>query len=109
MAHRIIHMREQLYDLLTNKYKTPGDWSHVTNQIGMFSYTGLNGRWRLDPDRCVHKTEPWELYIAAQCKDLIEKAHIYLTSNGRISMAGLNSHNVDYVAQCIDKVVRGQL
>lgn len=21
----------------------PGDWSHITSQIGMFSYTGLNG------------------------------------------------------------------
>ena len=20
---------------------TPGDWSHITSQIGMFSYTGL--------------------------------------------------------------------
>jgi aspartate/tyrosine/aromatic aminotransferase len=43
MAHRVIDMRQRLYDLLTNKFKTPGDWSHITSQIGMFSYTGLNG------------------------------------------------------------------
>ena len=28
------------------------------------------------------------------------------TKNGRISMAGLNSHNLDYFADSVDKVVR---
>lgn len=40
---------------------------------------------------------------------LTEKAHIYLTTNGRISMAGLNSKNIRYFAENLDKVVRGQL
>lgn len=44
-----------------------------------------------------------------QSKALIEKAHIYLTANGRISMAGLNSHNVRYFAEKLDKVTRGEL
>jgi aspartate aminotransferase len=30
-----------------------------------------------------------------------------MTKNGRISMAGLNSKNVEYVASAVDKVVRG--
>jgi aspartate aminotransferase len=38
MAHRIIDMRQKLYDLLTNKFKTPGDWSHITRQIGMVTF-----------------------------------------------------------------------
>lgn len=46
---------------------------------------------------------------AQQCKDLLEKGHIYLTANGRISMAGLNEGNIEYFAECVDKVVRGQL
>ncbi len=37
MADRIIDMRERLYDLLQNKFETPGDWSHVKKQIGEFS------------------------------------------------------------------------
>lgn len=41
-----------------------------------------------------------------QSKALVEQAHIYLTSNGRISMAGLNSHNIRYFAENLDKVVR---
>jgi aspartate aminotransferase len=62
MADRIISMREALYDLLQNKYNTPGDWSHVKKQIGMFSYTGL-------------KPE--------QVDALATHAHIYLTRDGR--------------------------
>lgn len=42
-----------------------------------------------------------------QSKTLTETAHIYLTVNGRISMAGLNSHNITYFAESLDRVVRG--
>jgi aspartate aminotransferase, cytoplasmic len=44
-----------------------------------------------------------------QSKALTEKAHIYLTTNGRISMAGLNSKNIRYFAENLDKAVREQL
>jgi len=88
MAGRIIDMRKELYSLLTEELKTPGSWEHIINQIGMFSFTGIS---------------------AEQSKGLTEKAHIYLTTNGRISMAGLNSHNVRYFAENLDKVVRGEL
>ena len=89
MADRIINMRQVLFDLLTNKLKTPSPngqgWDHIVKQIGMFSFTGLN---------------------ADQCQKLIDKHHIYLTANGRISMAGLNSSNVEYVANAIDDVIK---
>ena len=42
MSGRIIAMRKALYDALVAR-KTPGDWKHIINQIGMFSYTGLTG------------------------------------------------------------------
>ncbi len=32
---------------------------------------------------------------------MIEKFHIYLLKNGRISMAGINTHNVQYLAKSI--------
>lgn len=88
MAHRIIGMRESLYNSLTSQLKTPGDWSHIKSQIGMFSFTGL--------------TTP-------QTKVLAEKAHIYMTTDGRISMAGLNNKNIDYFAESVDAAVRGKL
>ncbi len=40
-----------------------------------------------------------------QCQVLTSKYHIYLTLNGRISMAGINSKNVKYVAAALKDVV----
>ncbi|RXW18886.1 hypothetical protein EST38_g6980 [Candolleomyces aberdarensis] len=88
MSGRIISMRKELHRLLTQVHNTPGNWDHILNQIGMFSFTGLN---------------------AEQSKAMIERAHVYMTGNGRISMAGLNSHNIEYFAESLDKVVRGTL
>ncbi|KAN0062557.1 Aspartate aminotransferase, cytoplasmic [Thecaphora frezii] len=85
MAGRIIDMRQRLFDLLTKKLQTPGNWDHILKQIGMFTFLGLN---------------------TAQCKRLLEEGHIYLTANSRISMAGLTTKNVEYVAEWIDRVVR---
>ncbi|KAL6302173.1 pyridoxal phosphate-dependent transferase [Sparassis latifolia] len=87
MAERIISMRHKLYDNLVS-LNTPGEWSHIKSQIGMFSFTGL--------------TTP-------QTKELAEKAHIYMTADGRISMAGLNGHNVDYFSENVSKAVKGEL
>ncbi|KAF2835999.1 putative aspartate protein [Patellaria atrata CBS 101060] len=84
MSGRIIDMRKSLRTKL-EELGTPGTWNHITDQIGMFSFTGL--------------TEKQVLKIR-------EDAHVYMTKNGRISMAGINTKNVDYVANAIDKVVR---
>ncbi|KAH9966710.1 aspartate aminotransferase [Russula dissimulans] len=85
MAGRIIDMRKHLRALLTDELKTPGNWDHIVNQIGMFSFTGIS---------------------TAQSKALVDDAHVYLTANGRISMAGLNSKNLRYFAEALDRVVR---
>jgi len=84
MANRIISMRRALFDLLTQS-KTPGDWQHIVTQIGMFSYTGLS---------------------RAQCETLVRDFSIYIVTNGRISISGLNESNVAYFAQSMDYVVR---
>ena len=44
-----------------------------------------------------------------QCKALAEKAHVYLTMDGRISMAGLNGGNIEYFAASVDAAVKGTL
>jgi aspartate aminotransferase len=88
MAGRIISMRDKLYGLLSNDLKTPGEWGHIKSQIGMFSFTGL--------------TPP-------QTKALAEKAHVYMTADGRISMAGLNGSNIEYFAQSVNAAVKGDL
>eukprot|EP00300_Choanocystis_sp_HF-7_P037252 c5329_g1_i2.p1 GENE.c5329_g1_i2~~c5329_g1_i2.p1 ORF type:complete len:412 (+),score=99.62 c5329_g1_i2:1-1236(+) len=83
MAHRIIRMREVLFEEIT-KLGVPGTWTHIINQIGMFTYLGI--------------TE-------AQVKILTEKHHVYLTKAGRISMAGLNEAKCKYLAAAIQDAV----
>ncbi|KAH8809060.1 pyridoxal phosphate-dependent transferase [Xylogone sp. PMI_703] len=84
MSGRIISMRKALRSKL-EELGTPGKWNHITDQIGMFSFTGLTEK---------------------QVAKLREEAHVYMTKNGRISMAGLNTKNVEYFAVAVDKVVR---
>jgi len=85
MSTRITEMRTALRTAVEAK-GTPGTWNHITDQIGMFSFTGLN---------------------KAQVARMVDEFHIYMTGDGRISVAGLNPGNVEYVADCLDKVVRG--
>ena len=42
MSGRLQDMRNALFEALKAN-STPGDWSHIVKQIGMFAYTGLNG------------------------------------------------------------------
>ncbi|SZF03415.1 unnamed protein product [Blumeria hordei] len=84
MSGRIIAMRKALRKRL-EELQTPGTWNHITDQIGMFTFTGLN-------EQHVEKLQ--------------ETSHVYMTKNGRISMAGLNTSNVDIFAEAVDEVVR---
>jgi aspartate aminotransferase, mitochondrial len=45
----------------------------------------------------------------SQTQALAEKAHVYMTRDGRISMAGLNANNIEYFAQSVDAAVKGNL
>lgn len=82
MASRISSMRDALTDQLQAVGSTR-DWSHIKSQIGMFCYTGL---------------------APEQVKRLIEEYSIYLTNDGRVSMAGVTTHNVEYLAKAIHDV-----
>ena len=63
------------------------DWTHVTNQIGMFAYTGLN---------------------TDQVNALRNDYAIYMTMDGRISIAGLNTKNLAYIADAFHAVTVGK-
>jgi len=43
VSKRIIEVRSLLKKKLL-ELNTPGNWDHIVNQIGMFSYTGLSGK-----------------------------------------------------------------
>ncbi|KAJ9167681.1 hypothetical protein P3X46_019295 [Hevea brasiliensis] len=80
MAGRIKGVRQKLFDSLSAKDKSGKDWSFILKQIGMFSFTGLN---------------------KAQSENMTNKWHVYMTKDGRISLAGLNLAKCEYLADAI--------
>jgi len=82
MADRIIRMRAALQTELKN-VGSKRNWSHITEQIGMFCFSGLS------PE---------------QVDRLRNEYHIFMTRDGRISMAGVTTANVGYLAQSIHTV-----
>ena len=86
MADRIAAMRRRLVEALVQAGSVH-DWSHIQSQIGMFAFTGMN---------------------CAMCDRLTQEYAIFLTRDGRISLAGLNEGNVAYVAQAVHTVTEGQ-
>ncbi|RLV93284.1 Aspartate aminotransferase cytoplasmic [Spathaspora sp. JA1] len=84
VTSRLQNIRLKVFKKLT-ELGTPGDWSNVVEQTGLFWFSGLT---KQQNDR------------------LIEKHNVYSTTMGRVNIAGLNEDNVDYFCNAIDEVVR---
>jgi len=84
MADRIITMRTQLKAGLEREGSTR-NWEHITDQIGMFCFTGMT------PE---------------QVAKITAEHSVYLTKDGRISVAGISSKNVDYLAAAMHAVTK---
>lgn len=82
MADRIITMRQLLVDNL-KQVGSRKNWDHIVKQIGMFAFTGLD---------------------KSQVDNMVNKHHVYITEDGRISMAGVNTKNVKKIAECLHDV-----
>jgi aspartate aminotransferase len=83
MRIRISDMRQLLVDKLAENGVTR-DFSFITTQNGMFSFLGIT------PE---------------QVQQLQDDYSIYIVGSSRISLAGISSDNVDYLAQSIAKVL----
>lgn len=84
MADRIGTMRTLMRSRLEEAGSTH-NWEHITKQIGMFAYSGMT---------------------KDQVLTMREKHHVYCTADGRISMAGVTTGNVDYIAHAIHDVTK---
>lgn len=84
MADRIISMRTSLKDNLT-KLGSSRNWEHITDQIGMFCFTGMDKN---------------------HVERITKEFSVYLTKDGRISMAGITSKNVGYLAEAMHTVTK---
>jgi aspartate aminotransferase, mitochondrial len=85
MADRIHAMRSVLRTKLEQLGGAEGrTWDHITQQIGMFAFSGLT---------------------VEEVTQLRDQHHIYCTMDGRISMAGVTNANVEYIATSIHDVI----
>ena len=87
MRRRIQQMRALLQDKLQNKLNSAGvaqDFSFITRQRGMFSYSGLS---------------------KPQMDRLRDEFAIYGVDTGRICVAALNTRNIDAVVAAISQVL----
>ena len=83
MRERIKTMRSSLADKLKAK-GVAQDFSFVTKQRGMFSYTGLS---------------------AEQVARMQSEFGVYAVNTGRVCIAALNTKNIDYVTEAIAAVL----
>jgi len=84
MCSRIKTMRAALVKGLFER-KIAQDFSYITAQNGMFSFSGLND-----------ETVSW----------LKENKAVYVVGGGRINVAGLTTHNIDYVCDSIAEALK---
>ena len=85
MARRIVDVRAALRGELERLDAAPPGahgWRHITDQIGMFAFTGLT---------------------APQVRSMRAVEHVYCTENGRMSLAGLAAADVPYVAAAVKR------
>jgi len=83
MRQRIHQMRELFVKTLAEK-GAQGDFSFITNQCGMFSFSGLN---------------------KDQVARLREEFAVYIVGSGRISVAGMTTSNMDALCHAISEVL----
>lgn len=86
MFGRIFKMRTALQNEL-KKLGNRHDWGFLTEQSGMFAYTGLLGN---------------------EIEELEDKYAVFMLKSGRISMAGLNDDNVKLTAKGIHEVTKNR-
>ncbi|NRA71658.1 MAG: aspartate/tyrosine/aromatic aminotransferase [Gammaproteobacteria bacterium] len=86
----VTEMRQRIHQmriLFVERLKTHGaveDYSFISSQNGMFSFSGLN---------------------KSQVEELRETHAVYIVGSGRISVAGMTTHNMDALCKAITAVI----
>ena len=83
IAFRLSKVRAQFRTKL-EFYCPQHDWSHLTEQSGIFWFTGLSPK---------------------QVERMINEFSVYLPEDGRLNIAGVNEHNMNHLASVIQQVV----
>ena len=83
MRERILRMRALFVEQLGKK-GIQRDFSFITRQRGMFSYSGLD---------------------LERVRRLRSEFGLYIVDSGRICVAAMNEKNLEYITDCISKVL----
>jgi aspartate/tyrosine/aromatic aminotransferase len=83
MRKRVQTMRTKFVDALVSKAKGK-DFAFLKNRVGLFSFSGLS---------------------PLQVERLIKEHGIYMTSDGRMNVAGITPNNLDFVVESINSVL----
>ncbi|TYJ57880.1 hypothetical protein B9479_001490 [Cryptococcus floricola] len=85
MSKRLISARGKIFQILTDKLKTPGDWEHIKKGTGMY---------------CTALLPP------KQAHALTAKHNIHLLPRACFNLACLDMPSIDLLTRSIDSVVR---
>lgn len=83
MSQDVINKRQMIYNLLIEA-SAPGDFSHLLTQRGLFWFSGLS---------------------KDQCNKLVKEHNIYIPTNGRINITGINQNNIKHFVESLLKVL----
>jgi aspartate aminotransferase, mitochondrial len=84
MSGRMMAMRNGIVQKLKER-GNPHSFQHIQDQIGMFGFTG---------------------FTKEIVDELRTKYAIYMTADGRISICGLNTSNIDYIADAFHNATK---
>ena len=84
MSDRLRSVRDKLFDLLANKFETPGQWGHLKKSSGMYCST---------------------LLTPSTNESLASKRHVHLLPFGSFSLGCLNAPKIEALARAIDSAV----
>ncbi|CAJ0968140.1 unnamed protein product [Ranitomeya imitator] len=115
-VRRLMIIREKIREKL-RLLETLKSWEHITEQAGVFAFTGLNCQvislitatvQQSCPNRegagCVVQPAP----EMNQVDTLAKEKHVYLPAHGQLNISGLNANNLDYVTQAIHDVTMNE-
>lgn len=116
MVNRIQKMRMTLQESLEN-LDSPLNWEHITNQVCSWHWNFVSTA-SSTPEDCFNSDNNslvltlqvglffFSCLTPKEVEQLAREFHIFMTHDGRISMGGVTTGNVNYLANAIHDVTR---
>lgn len=97
-----LKQRRQMLRKSLESLNTPGDWSHLTETVGLLCDLKLNSN---NFTAFFNNLMYYLFFTEIQCDYLKEKYHIYIEPCSFISWYGVHQSNIEYLSQAIFETV----